>query len=73
MTDFFLSHDWGTDEVGRNNHDRVAKVNDKFKEMGFATWFDQDKLSGNIMDQMAKGIETTKVSFDSWERVRKDD
>ncbi|XP_063682406.1 uncharacterized protein LOC134817197 [Bolinopsis microptera] len=61
MTDFFLSHDWGTDEVGRNNHDRVGKVNDKLKEMEFETWFDQDKLSGNIMDQMAKGIETSKV------------
>ena len=61
MTDFFLSHDWGRDEVGRKNHDRVSKVNDKLKEMGFITWFDQEQLSGDIMDQMAKGIESTKV------------
>lgn len=62
MTDFFLSHDWGTDEVGRQNHERVSKVNEKLKEMGFSTWFDEEQLSGDIMDQMAKGIESTKVS-----------
>jgi len=25
--DVFLTHDWGTDEAGRNNHDRVSQVN----------------------------------------------
>jgi hypothetical protein len=26
-TDVFLTHDWGVDELGRANHDRVAIIN----------------------------------------------
>lgn len=61
QTDFFLSHDWGKDEVGRGNHERVMQVNDHLKSLGLKTWFDQDKMSGDIVKQMAEGIEKTKV------------
>eukprot|EP00794_Sanderia_malayensis_P011111 gene11111-12281_t len=60
-TDFFLSHDWGTDEIGRANHARVSKINSMLQELGFDTWFDQDMMSGDIIHQMAAGIEKTKV------------
>lgn len=30
-TDVFLTHDWGKDELGRDNHSRVAAVNDGLK------------------------------------------
>ena len=60
-TDFFLSHDWGKDEIGRGNHERVMAVNDHLKKLGLKTWFDQDKMSGDIVKQMAEGIEKTKV------------
>ena len=26
-TDVFLTHDWGKDELGRDNHARVSKIN----------------------------------------------
>ncbi|RYH20274.1 TIR domain-containing protein [archaeon] len=60
LTDCFLTHDWGTDELGRSNHERVAKVNSSLKERGFVTWFDSEKLVGNILAQMCNGIDRTK-------------
>jgi hypothetical protein len=58
-TDAFLTHDWSEDELGRNNHDRVARVNKSLKERGINTWFDSDRMQGNIMAQMCAGIDNT--------------
>jgi len=44
ITDVFLSHDWGTDELDRPNHDRVAKINEALKSRNFITWFDSGML-----------------------------
>ena len=41
ITDVFLSHDWGPDESGRNNHERVSKLNEALKCEGIKTWFDK--------------------------------
>jgi hypothetical protein len=30
----FLTHDWGADELGRDNHGRVARVNSALKAVG---------------------------------------
>ena len=60
-TDVFLTHDWGKDELGRGNHERVAVVNTALKELGYKTWFDSDRMTGDIMQQMAAGIDNTKV------------
>ena len=60
-TDVFLTHDWGKDELGRSNHDRVAVVNEALKELGYKTWFDSDRMTGDILNQMATGIDNTKV------------
>ena len=59
-TDVFLSHNWGTDELGRNNHRRVSIINEELKRIGYQTWFDEDRLRGEIDKRMAKGIERTK-------------
>ena len=56
-TDLFLSHDWGEDE---RNHERVTKINDAIKKMGYVTWFDHERMVGNIREQIANGIENTK-------------
>ncbi|CAK9086071.1 Putative ankyrin repeat protein L93 [Durusdinium trenchii] len=58
--DAFLTHDWGTDELGRNNHARVTKVNDFLIARGKATWFDEDRLEANIAQQIAKGLEASR-------------
>ena len=48
-TDVFLTHDWGTDELGRDNHSRVAEVNTALKAAGLTTWFDSEKMTGTLM------------------------
>lgn len=58
--DVFLSHNWGKDESERENHKRVAIINKELKARGFRTWFDEEKISGNINNKMAQGIAQTK-------------
>ena len=58
QTDAFLSHDWGED--GITNHEKVAKINDAIKKLGYVTWFDNERMVGNIREQMANGILNTK-------------
>jgi hypothetical protein len=60
-TDVFLTHDWGIDELVRVNHDRVAAINKELKSLGFATWFDSEKMTGEIFYQMASGIDNASV------------
>lgn len=56
-TDCFLTHDWGEDEQGRNNHERVTRVNAALKQNGLVPWFDSERMNGNIMAQMCGGID----------------
>ena len=58
--DVFLSHNWGKDESERENHKRVAIINKELKARGFRTWFDEEKISGNINNKMAQGIAQTE-------------
>ena len=55
----FLAQCWGKDGSGRDNHARVARMNDKLKARGVITWFDADRMVGNIQQQMAGGIDST--------------
>jgi hypothetical protein len=59
--DIFLTHDWGIDELGRVNHDRVAAINRELKSLGFVTWFDSDRMTGDVVDQMVSGIDNASV------------
>ena len=59
-TDVFLSHNWGKDECGRDNHQRVSLINEELSQRGYKTWFDEDKITGNIDEKMAQGIEQTE-------------
>jgi hypothetical protein len=34
----FLTHDWGQDEKGEDNHAYVSRINDALKAEGFETW-----------------------------------
>jgi hypothetical protein len=61
QTDVFLTHDWGIDQFNRENHKRVSMVNRHLRQRGINTWFDEEKLSGNIIDQMLHGIHSTKL------------
>ena len=61
MTDCFMTHDWGQDEVGRSNHERVKRFNALLKERhGISTWFDEDEMSGDVKGKMRDGIDGTR-------------
>ena len=51
--DCFLAHDWGSDELGRDNHERVRLVNAGLVRAGFSTWFDDERIRGNINAELA--------------------
>jgi len=57
----FLTHEWGEDEQGRNNHGRVAKLNRYLQGRGLITWFDEDRLEGDIEEEMCEGIDKSQV------------
>ena len=59
-THVFLSHNWGEDDSGRDNHYRVSLINKELKKLGYQTWFDVDRMTGDIVKQMSQGIEQTE-------------
>jgi hypothetical protein len=67
MFDVFLSHDWGTllnlllpKEKKYHNHEKVKILNQIFQDsLGFVTWLDEEKLNGNIRDEITHGIENS--------------
>ena len=59
-THVFLSHNWGEDDSGRDNHYRVSLINKELKKLGYQTWFDADRMTGDIVKQMSQGIEQTE-------------
>ena len=59
--DVFLTHNWGPDALGRDNHARVMQFNTQLRERGYVTWFDEDRMYGNIIQQMAQGVENSRA------------
>lgn len=57
QSDCFLSHNWGEKHI---NHQHVQKINVALQKRGLNTWFDENKLDGNIRYKMAEGIDNTK-------------
>lgn len=58
--DVFLSHNWGKDTSGRDNHERVKRINLSLQERGVKTWFDEEQLDGNLREGMARAITTSQ-------------
>jgi len=58
--DLFLSHNWGKDSLGRDNHARVLKLNEALKKARVKTWFDADQLGCHIGQEMTDGIDSCK-------------
>lgn len=62
--DAFLTHNWGYDEEGRDNHSRVKLFNEELKKQGFEeTWFDEERMTGNVVDQMCNGLNRSKFAI----------
>ena len=60
-THVFLSHCWGEDEHGRDNHQRVGKVNAWLQKHKVIPWYDVEQMEGNVMQRMAEGIDNTCI------------
>ena len=58
--DIFLSHNWGPDSLGRDNHTRVKKLNEALKAANMKTWFDADRLHGHVCQSMTEGIDNSE-------------
>ena len=52
----FLSHDWGP---GLVNHTRAKAVFHTLRKLGISSWFDEERMTGNIVAKMAAGIDSS--------------
>jgi hypothetical protein len=59
--DVFITHNWGVDEQGRNNHDRAKLINESLKAHGIVTWFDGDRMHGDLVKKMTNGIDDSAL------------
>ena len=53
----FFSHDWGKDQLGRDNHDRVVKIFRALADRGIVGWLDEKYMQGDIDEAMCRGID----------------
>ena len=72
-TELFLTHTWRNDSLGRDNHARVSVINDYLNRRGYCTWFDSNRMEGQIRDKMSEGVDFTKcvVVFVTQEYITK--
>jgi hypothetical protein len=57
LSEVFITHNWGKQNF---NHQQVARINAALKARGIITWFDDDRMRGNVRKKMTTGIENTK-------------
>jgi len=60
-TDVFLSHNWGLDEEGRDNHLRVRAIAKGLRKRGLSTWLDEEKLEGPLLEQLSEAIDSSRI------------
>ena len=53
----FLSHNWGPDDEGRDNHQRVLKLAKAMNDAGLPVWTDEEQMHGDILEKMTDGID----------------
>jgi len=59
--DIFLSHAWGKNELGIDNHEKCKQLCNKLINNGYSVWFDDYEMIGNIDKNIMKGINSCKV------------
>ena len=55
------SHDWGTDALGRSNHERVLLVKKLLHACGLRCWLDEEQMQGDVNDKMTEGIDNAET------------
>ena len=59
--DIFISHNWGLDLVGIDNHKRCKKLADELIHRGYSVWFDDNDMIKNIDNKIMDGISNSKI------------
>ena len=58
----FISHAWGMDAIGRDNHERCRQLAKRLKEeYRYHIWIDHAEMYGNIDSAITKGINNSTV------------
>jgi len=59
----FLTHNWGSQRSDGNfdNHERVRRIYSALQQKGVPCWFDSDRMTGTIIEQMSSGIDDSDV------------
>lgn len=52
----FFTHDWGEDELGRDNHARVRAAAERLAALGHNVWLDEVEMDGSVRMKMSEGI-----------------
>jgi len=55
----FLTHNWGNRlaDGSYDNHERVRRIYQGLQSKGVSCWFDSERMTGTIQEQMSKGID----------------
>lgn len=59
--EIFISHAWGYDELGRDNHNRSKEIADMLLKKNYGVWFDDYDMYGNIDNAIMRGINNSKI------------
>lgn len=54
----YFMHDWGIDQLNRT---RAGALNAKLQSLAIKTWFDEQKLFGNIQQKMCDGSDNSAI------------
>ena len=59
----FLTHNWGSQQKDGTfgNHERVRKVYSALQKLDIPCWFDSDRMTGTIIEQMSGGIDDSDI------------
>ena len=62
LYDAFLTHNWGLDGQNRDNHKRVVNFKKCLeKKFGMdSLWLDEERMTGDIVQQMCDGIDNSR-------------
>ena len=59
----FLTHNWGNRQADDtfDNHERVRKINIELRKRNILCWFDSDRMTGTVVEQMSSGIDDSDI------------
>ena len=59
--DIFITHNWGLDSHGRDNHKRCKLLAEELILRGYKVWMDENNIVKNIDNKIMEGISNSKI------------